>query len=70
MTRSVWGLPLEDALTVVAADPQQITITEISAPRGNVPRGTLRVAAVRDDGNTLIVARFPDHVTEEAIEDN
>ena len=70
MTRRVLGLPLEDALAALAADPRQITITEISAPRGEAPRGTLRVVAVRDDGSTLVAARFPDHIAEEIIEEN
>ncbi|MDO4829419.1 MAG: hypothetical protein Q4B19_08590 [Clostridia bacterium] len=70
MTRPVLGLPLEDALAALAADPRQITITEISAPRGEAPRGTLRVVAVRDDGSTLVAARFPDHIAEETIEEN
>ncbi len=70
MTRPVLGLPLENALAALAADSRQITITEISAPRGKAPRGTLRVVAVRDGGSTLVVARFPDQIAEETIEEN
>lgn len=70
MTHPVLGLPLEDALAALAADSQQLAITEISAPRGEAPRGTLRVVAVRDGGRTLVVARFPDQITEETIEED
>ena len=71
MTNSLLGLKLEDALSALhAAGCEGTQITEIHAPRGNSPRGTLRVVSVRDDGRALICARFPDNAEEEKCENS
>lgn len=65
MTQSLKGLPLETARNILESEGLTgIEVTETVAPRGNVPRGTLRVVRVRDGGRKLTVARFPDEVRE------
>ena len=57
------GLPLDAALEKLGSEGiNDISICEISAPRGKITRGTLRV--VRQCGKTLTVCRFPDTVSE------
>ena len=71
MTKTLLGLTLEDALRALHAEGREETqVTEIHAPRGNTPRGTLRVVSVRNDGRELVCARFPDTVKEEENEDS
>ncbi|MBQ1256069.1 MAG: hypothetical protein IIW08_07065 [Clostridia bacterium] len=65
MMISVLGLPLEKAVSLLkAANVEGIDIKEISAPRGNTPRGTLRVVRVENGGKTITCARFPDTIEE------
>lgn len=65
MILSVLGLPLESALRMLkAADVEVTDIKEISAPRGNTPRGTLRVVRVENGGKIITCARFPDTIEE------
>ena len=65
MTRSLKGLPLDSALEILRGQGlTDVEVTEIIAPRGNAPRGNLRVVRVKNDGQQLTVARFPDDVLE------
>jgi len=65
MMVSVLGLPLDKAVSLLkAANAEEIEIKEISAPRGNTPRGTLRVVRVENGGKTITCARFPDTIEE------
>ena len=57
---SVLGLPLENALNLL--NSPDICVEEIKPPRGECPRGTLRV--VRQTETRLTVCRFPDDVLE------
>lgn len=64
---TILGLPLNMAiarLRAAGAEPREIT--EIRAPRGTTPRGTLRV--VRECDGALIVARFLDGAEENSRE--
>ena len=65
MTQSLKGLPLETALRRLESEGlTDIQIIETVPPRGNAPRGNLRVVRARDGGRTLTVARFPDDILE------
>ena len=65
MTQSLKGLPLKSAQRILEAQGLTgIEITEIIAPRGNAPRGNLRVVRAKNGGQRLTVARFPDDVSE------
>ena len=70
MMRSILGLTLDDALEALRAagqEPEKITIT--NAPRGNQPRGNLRVVRVKNGGMELVCARFPDEAAQQAAKD-
>lgn len=65
MTQSLKGLPLEMALRRLESEGlTDIQIMETVPPRGNAPRGNLRVVRVQNGGKKLTVARFPDDVLE------
>jgi len=69
MTENVLGLPVEKAIAILEkAGVSDVEITEASAPRGNTPRGSLRVVRVNGGGRSLLCARFPDTVEETQIE--
>ena len=65
MTQSLKGLPLETALRRLESEGlTDIQIIETVPPRGNAPRGNLRVVRAKNGGQRLTVARFPDDVSE------
>ncbi len=65
MISSVLGLPLDKAIELLRAAKVEVTdIKEISAPRGNTPRGTLRVVRIENGGKIVTCARFPDTIEE------
>ncbi|MBQ3078477.1 MAG: hypothetical protein IJC48_00575 [Clostridia bacterium] len=69
MMTQILGLPLEEALERLnAAGIDPIEITSVSAPRGSMPRGSLRVVRVKENGRFLTIARFNDSVEETEIE--
>ena len=71
MITEILGLPLESAVSRLrAAGIEPIDITEINAPRGETPRGNLRVVRVQNGGKKLTCARFPDTLKEEEIENS
>lgn len=71
MTQSLLGLPLSEALRrLEAAGQEPGEITVIRAPRGNSPRGTLRVVRVREDGKGLVCGEFADHAAMDAETNN
>ena len=69
MTEGILGLSLEDAVACLrSAGVEPVEITEVSAPRGSTPRGSLRVVRVRDGGRSIVCARFPDTLEDSTIE--
>lgn len=65
MMMPLLGLPLDKALALLReANVAVSDVKEISAPRGNTPRGTLRVVRVENGGKTITCARFPDTIEE------
>ena len=69
MMKSLLGLPLDKALALLKeANVDVSDIKEISAPRGNTPRGTLRVVRIQNGGKIITCARFPDTIKENGNE--
>lgn len=65
MILKLLGMPLDMALAALKEANVDVTdIKEISAPRGNTPRGTLRVVRIEKGGKIITCARFPDTIKE------
>ena len=65
MRTDLLGLPLEQALRVLAGEGVEPQVTVTNAPRrASETRGMLRVVFASDDGAKLTAARFLDPIEE------
>ena len=71
MMNALLGLPLTVAQDILRAEGQeQFEIIETAAPRGNSPRGTLRVVRICEQEKKLVCARFSDEILKNSETDD
>ena len=62
---SLLGRPLDEALAYLKeAGVDNVRVQETKSPR-NAPEGTPRVVRVSEEGRALVIARFPDQISDE-----